>query len=103
MEVPNYFVTKLSNFKYISNMEALSPLEFSDHFSLYIPLYFTECHNEEAEQLTDKLFWDKKKTISLLNDLNDKRQIIEDLFSHVSCIHMTKYQIKMVMSRVSQF
>ena len=66
MEVLDYFVTKPSNFKYISNMEAISPLEFSDHLSMYIPLYFTECHNEEAEQRTDKLFWDKKKTISLL-------------------------------------
>ena len=107
MEVLDYSVTKPSNFKYINNMEALSPLEFPDHFSLYIPLHFTECHNEESEQLTDKLFWDKKKTISKLflrvlgmgyvillwhslsllynyyDDLNDKRQRFEDSFSHV--------------------
>ena len=63
-------------------MEILDPCEFSDHCSLYIYMCFTECHNEEPEKYTDKIFWDKEKTMTLLGILNNKRAKFDELISN---------------------
>ena len=63
-------------------MEIFDPSEFSDHCSLYVSMCYTECHNEEAEKFTDKIFWDKEKAASLLENLYDKRQSFDELISN---------------------
>ena len=64
--VVDYFITKTSNFKYISKMEILDPYEFSNHCSMYISMSFTKSHNEEAEKLLINYFGIMRKHLHYL-------------------------------------
>ena len=62
----DYFVTKASNFKYISNMEVLDPCEFSDHCSLYISIFLLNVIMRKQKNLPINYFGIRKKQYHFL-------------------------------------